>query len=62
MLVAGKDHLKIDRLKNELSKSFDMDLGLAQHILEMKVSRNKREENYGYYKSNTSSIYYRSSR
>ena len=35
MLVAGKDKSKIDRLKKELSKSFDMTgLGPIQYILE----------------------------
>lgn len=42
MLVVGKDISKIDRLKKELSKSFDMkDLGAAQHILGMKISRDR---------------------
>ena len=43
MLVVGKDKSKIDRLKKELNKSFDIkDLEPSQHILRIKISRDRR--------------------
>jgi len=43
MLVVGKNKSKIGRLKKELSKFFDMkDLGPAQHILRIKISRDSK--------------------
>ena len=43
MLITGHDYSKIDRLKRELSKSFAMkDLGLAKHILGMKISCDRK--------------------
>jgi len=43
MLIAGRDTSKIDRLKEELSKSFAMkDLGPARQILGMKISRDRK--------------------
>ena len=42
-LIIGHDSSKIDRLKIELTKSFSMkDLGSAKHILDMKISRDKK--------------------
>ena len=43
MLIVGRDTIKIDRLKKELSKSFAMkDLGPARQILGMKISRDRQ--------------------
>jgi len=43
MLIVGRDTSKIDRLKEELSKSFAMkDLGPARQILGMKISRDRK--------------------
>ena len=40
MLIVGHDTGKIDKLKKELSKSFEMkDLGLANLILGTKISQ-----------------------
>ena len=40
MLIVGHDSGKIDKLKKELSKSFEMkDLGLANLILGTKISQ-----------------------
>lgn len=64
MLVVRKHPLIFDSLKKMLCNSFDMmDLGEAQYILEMKLSqeRRRKEESYGYHKSNTLRGYYRSS-
>jgi hypothetical protein len=45
MLIICCDTSKIDRLKKELSKSFNMkDLGLAKQILGMKISRDRKKE------------------
>ena len=42
MLIVSRDTSKIDNLKKELSKSFEMkDLGLASQILGMKISRDR---------------------
>ncbi|RVW73359.1 Retrovirus-related Pol polyprotein from transposon TNT 1-94 [Vitis vinifera] len=42
ILIVGRDIGKIDKLKKELSKSFEMkDLGSARQILGIKISRNK---------------------
>ena len=41
ILIVGRDKSKIEKLKNELSKSLDMDLGSARQILGMKISRNR---------------------
>ena len=42
MLIVGRDTGKIDKLKKELSKSFEMnDLGLASQILSINISRDK---------------------
>ncbi|RVX13158.1 Retrovirus-related Pol polyprotein from transposon TNT 1-94 [Vitis vinifera] len=42
MLIVGHNTSKIDKLKNELSKSFEMkDLGLASQILSIKISRDR---------------------
>ena len=42
MLIVGRDTGKIDKLKKELSKSFEMkDLGLASQILGMKISQDR---------------------
>ena len=39
MLIIGRDTSKIDKLKKELSKSFEMkDLGFASQILGIKIS------------------------
>ena len=39
MLIIGRDTSKIDKLKKELSKSFEMkDLGPTSHILGIKIS------------------------
>ena len=39
MLIVGRDTGKIDKLKKELSKSFEMkDLGPASQILGIKIS------------------------
>jgi len=44
MLIVGRDTSKIDRLKEELSKSFAMkDLGLARQILGMKISHDRKK-------------------
>jgi hypothetical protein len=43
MLIVGRDTSKINRLKEELSKSFPMkDLGHARQILGMKISRDRK--------------------
>ncbi|CAH9062481.1 unnamed protein product [Cuscuta epithymum] len=43
MLIVGKDAVKINQLKKELSKSFDMkDLGPAQQILGMQITRDRK--------------------
>jgi hypothetical protein len=43
MLIVGRDTRKIDRLKEEFSKSFAMkDLGPARQILGMKISRDRK--------------------
>ena len=40
MLIVGRDTGKIDKLKKELSKSFEMkDLGSASQILDIKISQ-----------------------
>ena len=45
MLIVGQDASEIDNLKRELSKSFAMkDLGLAKHILGMKISCDRKSE------------------
>ena len=45
MLIVGRDTNKIDKLKNELSKSFEiMDLGSANQILGTKISRDRTNE------------------
>ena len=42
MLIVGRDTSKIDKLKKELSKSFKMkDLGFANQILGIKISRDR---------------------
>ena len=42
MLIVGQDVDNIHKLKEDLSKSFDMkDLGHAKHILGMKITRNR---------------------
>ena len=42
MLIVSHNTSKIDKLKNELSKSFEMkDLGLASQILSIKISRDR---------------------
>ncbi|KZV13930.1 hypothetical protein F511_44785 [Dorcoceras hygrometricum] len=42
ILIVGKDATKINQLKKELSKSFDMkDLGSAQQILGMQIVRDR---------------------
>jgi hypothetical protein len=44
MLIICRDTSKIDRLKKELSKSFNMkDLGPAKQILGMKISRDRKK-------------------
>jgi len=56
MLIVGQDVHRIDKLKKELSKSFDMkDLGPAQLILGMKITRDRKakklwlsQEKYNY--------------
>ena len=43
ILIVGQDTSKINELKRELSKYFAMkDLGLAKHILSIKISRDKK--------------------
>ena len=43
MLIVGRDTSKIDKLKKELSKSFEMkDLGPASQILGIKISRDRK--------------------
>lgn len=43
MLIVGNDINMIDKLKKDLSKSFDMkDLGLTQHILGLKIVRDRK--------------------
>ena len=45
MLIVGRDTGKIDKLKKELSKSFEMnDLGSASQILGIKISQDKTNE------------------
>ena len=42
MLIVGRDTCKIDKLKKELSKTFEMkDLGSASQILGIKISRDR---------------------
>ena len=42
MLIVGRDTGKIDKLKKELSKSFEMnDLGSRSQILGIKISKDK---------------------
>ena len=44
MLVVASDMDDIGRLKQQLSKEFDMkDLGLAKKILGMQITRDKRK-------------------
>ena len=43
MLIVDRDTGKIDKLKKELSKSFEMkDLGLASQIIGIKISRDRK--------------------
>lgn len=43
MLIVGQDADIIRKLKRKLSKTFDMkDLGIAKHILEMEILRDKK--------------------
>ncbi|KAL0404121.1 UNVERIFIED_CONTAM: Retrovirus-related Pol polyprotein from transposon TNT 1-94 [Sesamum radiatum] len=43
MLIVGKDVMKVNQLKEELSKSFEMkDLGKAQQILGMQITRDRK--------------------
>ena len=43
MVIVGRDKFKIENLKKELSKSFDIkDLGSGRIILEMKISRDRK--------------------
>ena len=43
MLIVDRDTGKIDKLKKELSKSFEMkDLGLARQIIGIKISRDRK--------------------
>ena len=43
MLIVGRDTCKINKLKKELSKSFEMkDLGPTSQILGIKISRDKK--------------------
>ena len=45
MLIVGHDKNMISQLKKELSKQFEMkDLGPAQHILGMKIMRDRKKE------------------
>ena len=44
IFIIGHDRSKIDKLKEELSKSFAMkDLGLVRQILGMKISRDRKD-------------------
>ena len=44
MLIAGKAHAKLDALKAQLKKSFEMkDLGQASHILGMRIKRDRHQ-------------------
>ena len=62
MLVVGKDKSKIDRLKKEFSKSFDMkDLGPAQYILAIRSLMIGRRRSCVYYKKVILSVFLRSS-
>ena len=43
MLMVGKDKSKINRLKKDLSKSFDMkNIGATQYILRINISRDMK--------------------
>ena len=43
MLIIGRNSSRIAKLKNNLNKSFAMkDLGLAKHILGIRISRDRR--------------------
>jgi len=43
MVIVGRDKFKIENLKKELSKSFDIkDLGSGRIILEMKICRDRK--------------------
>ena len=43
MLIASKIMVEINRLKAQLSRTFDMkDLGAAKHILGMEIHRDKK--------------------
>ena len=43
MLIVGQDRAQISKLKEELTKSFDMkDLSLAKQILGMEITRGKK--------------------
>ena len=45
MLIAARDIAEIDRLKEQLSSSFEMkDLGLAKKILGMEIFRNRQRK------------------
>ena len=45
MLIVSRDTGKINKLKNELSKSFEMkDLGSASQILGIRISRDRTNE------------------
>jgi len=50
MLIASKSMEEINRLKAQLSRSFDMkDLGVEKHILGMEIHREKEMESFGYH-------------
>ena len=62
MFIVRRDKSKIEKLKKELSKSFDMkDLRLASHILRMKISRDRKTRRHGYHRRATFRRYYKDS-
>jgi len=53
VLIVGQDAILISKLKDELSKSFDMkDLAPARYIFGIDITRDRKTRNYGYHKKN----------
>ena len=55
MLVAGSNQAEIEKLKRSLHKKFAMkELGQAQHILAMRIERNRKTKTLQLFHSTTS--------
>lgn len=57
MLITDQDINMIQKLKNELSKMFDIkDLGNAKDIMEWRFYETKRQINYSYHRNDSNSV------